>query len=44
MSDNKFEFRSENKSAYRTLKIPLKDKKLQPKIEELVLLLNDLVK
>jgi hypothetical protein len=47
MTEEKFEFRNENKSAYRTLKIPLKtilkDKKLQPKIEELVLLLNDLV-
>ena len=47
ISDKKFEFRSENKSAYRNVKIPLKtilkDKKLQPKIEELVLLLNDLV-
>ena len=47
MSDKKFEFRSENKSAYRTLKIPLKtilkDKELQPEINELVELLNDLV-
>ena len=40
-------FRNDNKSAYKTVKIPLKtilkDKKLQSKIEELVLLLNDLV-
>ncbi len=28
MSDKNFEFRSENKSAYRTVKIPTRDKRL----------------
>lgn len=47
MSEEKVEFRNSNKSAYKTrkilLKTILKNRDLQPKIEELVLLLNELV-